>query len=339
MTNISKNAGTIKLKGLVDIERTDGSQETDVDITNQGEWSSNQDWASVDNTGLVTYEQNTSEQRTAIITLKYKGLSDTENLIQESGVATIEYYNNYRLVQHENSSHNIESIPAAGGSVRLKCIANAHYSDESVIEDVDVSMNGVWENDNTEICTSNGNGTFTLIENTTYEQRSIKCMFTPTGSSKLFLTITQNAAEHVTIVGYKDLVLSQSEDSPNPIDNVPVEGGDIKISGKATAILSNGHEQANTDITSLIKFVSSTSAYCFKGVDEVTATWQENTTSEDRSSQLNYCLDGYELVTAKITTTQNGTTVLSVEPTSLEFESSGGTDNINITSNTSWITE
>lgn len=82
MANITKEAGTIKFKGLVDIQEGDNPTQTDVDITTQGEWSSNQDWAHIDNTGLVNYEENTGEERKAIITLKYKDLTDTEELIQ-----------------------------------------------------------------------------------------------------------------------------------------------------------------------------------------------------------------------------------------------------------------
>ena len=141
MTNISKDGGTIKFKGLVDITNPNSSEEKDVDITSQGEWSIDVDWASINNEGLVTYQENTEEKRTAIITLKYKDLEVTEELIQETGKVkpVLVRYSNPVINTADDSEIQMNDIPATGGELKLKCLATAHYSDESTKENINIT--------------------------------------------------------------------------------------------------------------------------------------------------------------------------------------------------------
>lgn len=179
MSNITKEAGTIKFKGLVDIQEGDNPKQTDVDITTQGEWSSNQNWAVVDNNGLVTYEENTGEQRTAIITLKYQQLTDIEELIQEAGEEepTFVRYSDPVISTHEDSTIQMNAIPATGGELKLKCLATANYSDESTKLNIDITDLGEWKITGSVDYVTNSGNVYTIQENTTASQRSFYAQF------------------------------------------------------------------------------------------------------------------------------------------------------------------
>lgn len=179
MANITKEAGTIKFKGLVDIQEGDNPKQTDVDITTQGEWSSNQDWASIDNNGLVTYEENTGEQRTAIITLKYQQLTDTEELVQETGKAepVLVGYSNPVISAADDSEIQMNSIPAAGGELKLKCLATANYDDESTKENIDITNLGKWKIAESANYVTNSGNIYTIQENTTISTRNFYAQF------------------------------------------------------------------------------------------------------------------------------------------------------------------
>lgn len=179
MANITKEAGTIKFKGLVNIQKGDNPIQTDVNITTQGEWSSNQDWASVDNNGLVTYEKNTGEQRTAIITLKYQQLTDTEKLVQETGKVEpiLVGYSNPVISTADDSEIQMNSIHAAGGELKLKCLATAHYSDESTKENIDITNLGEWKIAESVDYVTNSENIYTIQENTTTSQRTFYANF------------------------------------------------------------------------------------------------------------------------------------------------------------------
>lgn len=179
MANITKDAGTIKFKGLVDIQEGDNPTQTDVDITTQGEWSSNQDWASIDNNGLVTYEENTGEQRTAIITLKYQQLTDTEELVQETGKSepVLIGYSNPVISVADDSEIQMNSIPATGGELKLKCLATAHYSDESTKENIDITDLGEWQIAESADYVTNSGNVYTVQENITVSERTFYAQF------------------------------------------------------------------------------------------------------------------------------------------------------------------
>ena len=179
MTNISKDGGTIKFKGLVDITNPNSSEQKDVDITSQGEWSINIDWASINNEGLVTYQENTEEERTAIITLIYKDLEVTEELIQEKGKVepVLVRYSNPVISTADESEIQMNDIPAAGGELKLKCLATAHYSDESTKENINITDLGEWKIAGSVDYVTNSKNIYTVQENTTISQRSFYANF------------------------------------------------------------------------------------------------------------------------------------------------------------------
>lgn len=179
MVNITKEAGTIKFKGLVDIKEGDNPEQTDVDITSEGKWSSNQSWASVNNNGLVTYEENTGKQRTAIISLEYKQLTDTEELIQEAGEEepTFVRYSNPVISTAEDSGIQMDSIPGTGGELKLKCLATAHYSDGSTKLNINITNLGEWKITGSVDYVTNSSNVYTIQENTTTSQRSFYAKF------------------------------------------------------------------------------------------------------------------------------------------------------------------
>lgn len=352
MANITKEAGSIKFKGLVDITQPNGSKETDVDITNQGSWSSDSNWANIDNTGLVNYEENTGEERKAIITLKYKDLTDTEELIQAGTGGEPEPepiiigYENGIIVISDDSSIQSDNISSDGGELKLKCLATAKYDNETTEENVDITNLGTWSTDSNFV--TNENNIFTVQNNENSQQRSFNITFVYTEHSiniqKPFIQEGTGGEPEPTEPHYKDLVLT-GQTVDYPIDQVSVDGGITGVKGTATYVNETGEEEKGVDVTNKLIFVSSSDDNCIKGDEEYYLVWNANENSNSRSSTITYKLDGQEDLTATIVTTQLGIgggseeDILEVEPQELIFDSTGGEQQITITSNVDWTIE
>lgn len=353
MANITKEAGSIKFKGLVDITQPNGSKETDVDITNQGDWSSNSDWAHIDNTGLVNYEENTGEERKAIITLKYKDLTDTEELIQAGTGGgepepepIIIGYENATIIISEDSPIKSDNIIADGGSLILKCLATAKYNNETTKENIDITNLGNWSSDSAFV--TNENNTFDINSNEDSQQRKFNVTFSYNEYSinvqKPFVQLGNGEEPEPIEPHYKDLVLT-GQTVDYPIDQVPIDGGITGVKGTATYVNEAGEEEKGVDVTSKLIFVSSSDNNCIKGDEEYYLVWNANENSNSRSSTITYKLDGQEDLTATIITTQLGTgggtgeDILEVEPEEVIFGSNGGNQEITITSNVDWTIE
>lgn len=154
-------------------------------------------------------------------------------------------------------------------------------------------------------------------------------------------TITRTETKNITLsqiveTSWTDLVLTQADTSENPINSVPKSGGKVSFKASVTAHFNNGHT-AVKDVTSQVQW-SVIGDGCTTNSGGV-FTWTKNTSTSTRSATVVAHVIGPDLKSLSKsiqTIQQEGDRILKIEPSSLTFESTGGTQTFNITSNDSW---
>lgn len=161
--------------------------------------------------------------------------------------------------------------------------------------------------------------------------------FTVTKSETI--TVVLEPIEPVTEVSWSDLTLSPDPDSENPAIAVPRSGGKISFKATVTAHLSNGSTTIK-DVTSQAEWSTSGNGCTSDGGGVF--TWSENPTSSKRTSSIMAKVtgpDSAELTKSAHTIQLGGNDTLDIVPNTLTFEAAGGTDEVQIYSNTSWVLE
>lgn len=157
-------------------------------------------------------------------------------------------------------------------------------------------------------------------------------------------TVTSTETKNIILTqivetSWTDLVLAQADTSENPIGSVPKSGGEISFKANVTAHFNDGSTEVK-DVTSQVQW-SVTGEGCTSNGGGV-FTWTENTSTSTRSATVTANVTGPDSssLNKTIQTTQQGSDeTLEIEPSSLTFESAGGTQEIQISSNTSWVIE
>ena len=154
-------------------------------------------------------------------------------------------------------------------------------------------------------------------------------------------TVTSTETKNITLsqiveTSWTDLVLTKADTSENPINSVPKSGGKVSFKANVTAHFNNGVTTVK-DVTSQVQW-SVIGEGCTSNGEGV-FTWAENTsTSARRATVVANVIgpDSKSLSKSIQTIQQRGDGILKIEPSSLTFESTGGTQTFNITSNDSW---
>lgn len=138
-----------------------------------------------------------------------------------------------------------------------------------------------------------------------------------------------------TEVSWADLVLSQAEGSSN-IKAVPNSGGEISLSAKVTVNYSND-ETETRDVTSQVVWEVEGDGCTSNGGG--TFTWASNPGSSQRSATITGSVEGpgSSSLESSIQTIQIGSEgYVTLNPDSLNYGASGGVQNIQVSSNTTW---
>lgn len=154
--------------------------------------------------------------------------------------------------------------------------------------------------------------------------------------------VTQTETKDISLVGetsWSDLVLTQSEESPNPIGSVPYAGGSVEVKATVTVHYSDSTTESR-DVTSLAQWSVSGEGCTSGGNGQF--TWAENTDTEQRTATITCTATGpgSSNLSETIQTVQIGSNeFLELIPAFMEFESSGGQQELQIETNTSWSIE
>lgn len=154
-------------------------------------------------------------------------------------------------------------------------------------------------------------------------------------------TVTSTETKNITLTqivetSWTDLVLAQADTSENPIDSVPKSGGEVSFKASVTAHFNDGSTEVK-DVTSQVQW-SVTGEGCTSNGGGI-FTWTENTSTSTRSATVtaNVTGPGSSSLNKTIQTIQQGDDkTLEIKPNTLVFESTGGTQEVQINSNTSW---
>ena len=154
-------------------------------------------------------------------------------------------------------------------------------------------------------------------------------------------TVTSTETKNITLTqivetSWTDLALAQADTSENPIGSVPESGGKFSLKASVTAHFNDGSTEVK-DVTSQVQW-SVDGEGCTSNGGGV-FTWTENTSTSTRSATVtaNVTGPGSSSLNETIQTTQQGgDETLEMEPSTLTFESAGGTQKVQIWSNTSW---
>lgn len=157
-------------------------------------------------------------------------------------------------------------------------------------------------------------------------------------------TVTSTETKNITLTqivetSWTDLALAQADTSENPIGSVPESGGKFSLKASVTAHFNDGSTGVK-DVTSQVQW-SVDGEGCTSNGGGV-FTWTENTSTSTRSATVtaNVTGPGSSSLNGTIQTTQQGgDETLEMEPSTLTFESAGGTQKVQIWSNTSWSIE
>ena len=138
-----------------------------------------------------------------------------------------------------------------------------------------------------------------------------------------------------TEVSWSNLALSQAEGSSN-ITAVPNSGGEISLSAKVTVNYSND-ETETRDVTSQVVWEVEGDGCTSNGGG--TFTWASNPGSSQRSATITGSVEGpgSSSLESSIQTIQIGSEgYVTLNPDSLNYDASGGIQNIQVSSNTAW---
>lgn len=138
-----------------------------------------------------------------------------------------------------------------------------------------------------------------------------------------------------TEVSWSNLALSQAEGSSN-IKAVPNSGGEISLSAKVTVNYSND-ETETRDVTSQVVWEVEGDGCTSNGGG--TFTWASNPGSSQRSATITGSVEGpgSSSLESSIQTIQIGSEgYVTLNPDSLNYDASGGIQNIQVSSNTAW---
>lgn len=157
-------------------------------------------------------------------------------------------------------------------------------------------------------------------------------------------TVTSTETKNITLTqivetSWTDLVLSQADTSENPIGSVPKSGGKVSFKANVTAHFNDGSTEVK-DVTSQVQW-SVAGEGCTSNGGGV-FTWTENTSTSTRSATVTANVTGPDSssLSKTIQTTQQGSAeTFKIEPSTLIFESDEGTQEVQISSNTSWRLE
>lgn len=141
-----------------------------------------------------------------------------------------------------------------------------------------------------------------------------------------------------TETSWSDLVLSQAEGSSN-IKAVPSSGGEISLSAQVTVNYSNG-ETETRDVTSQIGWEVNGEGCTSDGGGSF--TWASNPGTSQRSATITASIEepGGSNLESSIQTIQIGSEeYVTLNPDTLNYSASGGSKNIQVSSNTSWSLE
>lgn len=158
--------------------------------------------------------------------------------------------------------------------------------------------------------------------------------FTVTKSETITVSL-----EPIAETSWSNLILSESDTSENPIVSVPKGGGKISLKASVTVHFNDGSTQVK-DVTSQAEWSTSGDGCTSDGGGVF--TWAENPTTSKRSSTITANVIGPDSspLTENVVTTQLGSNdTLDIIPNTLTFEAAGGTNEVQIISNTSWVLE
>ena len=156
--------------------------------------------------------------------------------------------------------------------------------------------------------------------------------------------VTNTETKDVTLTqiietSWSDFTLAQADTSENPITSVPNAGGNIAIKATVTAHLSDGSTKIK-DITSQVQWSVEGTGCSSKELGVF--SWVINPGASSRTATILATITGPNLVFMQTTiqTTQVGSEeYLDITPATMEFEASGGQQNLQINSNTNWTIE
>lgn len=156
--------------------------------------------------------------------------------------------------------------------------------------------------------------------------------------------VTSTETRDITLVqlvetSWTDLVLAQADASENPVGSVPKDGGKFSLKASVSAHFNDGSTEVK-DVTSQVQWSVDGDGCTSDGGGVF--SWAENTSTSTRSATVtaNITGPGSSSLSKTIQTTQQGSEdTLVIEPSTLFFESAGGTQEIQIRSNTSWVIE
>lgn len=157
-------------------------------------------------------------------------------------------------------------------------------------------------------------------------------------------TVTSTETKNIILTqivetSWTDLVLVQADTSENPIGSVPKSGGKVSFKASVTTHFNDGSTEVK-DVTSQVQWSVDGEGCTFNGGGMF--IWTENISTSARKATVtaNVTGPGSSSLSKTIQTTQLGSDVfLEVEPSTLTFENIGGTQEVQINSNTSWSIE
>ena len=162
-------------------------------------------------------------------------------------------------------------------------------------------------------------------------------------------TVTETETKNIEVVSeivWDNLTITQADSSPNPINNVSFKGGDIALKAMVSVRYSDNSTEVRdvtSDSTGTIWTIVEGQGNGITSKGNGVFTWPENTSIDQRTATIR--CDAKNLAAAStlnansdISTIQQGKQPerLEVVPDSLEFNAGGGTQTLQITSNTSW---
>lgn len=156
-------------------------------------------------------------------------------------------------------------------------------------------------------------------------------------------TVTSTETKNITLTqivetSWTDLILAQADTSENSIDSVPKNGGKISIKASVTAHFNDNSTEVK-DVTSQVLW-SVDGEGCTSNGGGI-FTWVENPSTISRTVSIiaNITSPNNTNLIMGIKSLQYGIETLEIEPSTLIFESAGGAQEVQISSNTSWNIE
>ena len=153
--------------------------------------------------------------------------------------------------------------------------------------------------------------------------------------------VTNTETKDVTLIqivetSWDTLTLAQADASENPITSVPAVGGNITIKAGVIVHFSDG-SVGFKDVTHQMQWSVEGTGCSSKGFPGV-FSWNENTETSSRSATISASVTGPDSSTLSetIQTTQLGNEYLDVTPNTLEYESTGGSKQVQVRANVSW---